>query len=127
MPRKHCAAWPATTALTQDAIREAGGVPKLVALLDVPETRGETPSVAILALMTLKELAGDNSANKDAIREAGGVLKLVALLDVLEARGYAAGALCDLASDNSANKDAIREAGGVPKLVALPRRADGAV
>ena len=79
----------------QDAIREAGGIAPLVALLGA----GADSDVARCAAGALWNLA-DNATNEDAIREAGGIAPLVALLGAgadSEAAGNAAGALRNLA------------------------------
>ena len=100
----------------QDAIREAGGIAPLVALLGAGSD-SEAAGDAAGALRNLSE----NATNKDAIREAGGIAPLVALLGAGADSGAArdaAGALMNLAV-NATNKDAIREAGGIAPLVAL--------
>lgn len=56
----------------KNAIREAGGIPRLVSMLHV---RGESAAAATEAL---GNLAAKNIANKDATREAGGVAALAA-------------------------------------------------
>ena len=56
----------------KNAIREAGGIPRLVAMLHV---RGESAAAATEAL---GNLAAKNTANKDATRKAGGVAALAA-------------------------------------------------
>ena len=56
----------------KNAIREAGGIPRLVSMLHV---RGESAAAATEAL---GNLAAKNTANKDATREAGGVAALAA-------------------------------------------------
>ena len=94
----------------QDAIREAGAVPKLVALLDL-----HMPN----AVSALWFLARNHAGNRDAIREAGGVPKLVAALRVPVLGKLATGALLSMAYDNQANVAAILAAGAVPELVAL--------
>ncbi len=55
-------------ATNKDAIREAGGIPPLVALLSALDygTRRN-------AVLALSNLANNNASNKDAIREAGGI------------------------------------------------------
>ena len=101
-----------------DAIREAGAIPALVALLHA----GAESEAAERAADALWFLALDNPTNQDAIREAGAIPALVALLHAgaeSEAAKSAAGVLWNLADDNRTNQDAIREAGAIPLLVAL--------
>ena len=101
-----------------DAIREAGAIPPLVALLHA----GAESEAAESGACALWILACDNSTNQDAIREAGAIPPLVALLHAgaeSKAAGNAAGALWILAFNNRTNPDAIREAGAIPPLVAL--------
>jgi hypothetical protein len=95
------------------AIRDAGGIEQLVALLH-EQPIGEAATKAAGAL---KHLAFAYSANREAIREAGGIEPLVALLelrrDAEEDVMIIAGALWNLGYNNPSNQDAIREAGGV--------------
>ncbi len=95
-------------------IREAEGIPAVVALL-----RSPNEALQELAASTLRNLS-ENRENRVAVREAGGVPPLVSLLnsgkETLQVR--AAGSLWKL-SVNSDNKVAIREAGGLIPLVAL--------
>ena len=110
----------------QDAIRAAGGIPPLVALLRT----GAESMAAQKAAGALANLAS-NTTNKDAIRTAGGIPPLVDLLTAgaraegpFEAGQHAAAVLANLAS-NPINKDAIRQAGGIAALVALLRPQPG--
>ena len=99
------ALWNLSNATNEDAIREAGGIPPLVALLGAADS--EAAGEAAGALMSLSV----NVTNMDAIREAGGIAPLVALLGAgadSEAAGNAAGALMNLA-DNATNEDTILE------------------
>jgi len=104
--------------LNQEAIRQAGAVPQLVALLYA----GEASEATQQAAGALRNLAANNSENKEAVREAGGIAPLVALLsagpDSLCAQ-KAAGALRNLAANNVPNQDQIRVDGGLPRLVTL--------
>ena len=97
----------------QNAIRDAGGIEQLVALL-YEQPIGEAATKAAGAL---KHLAFAYSANREAIREAGGIEPLVSLLelrrDVEEDVMIIAGALWNLGYNNPSNQDAIRDAGGV--------------
>jgi hypothetical protein len=107
-----------TSDTARDAIREAGAIPPLVALLHA----GAESKAANYAADALCNLALDNPTNQDAIREAGAIPPLVALLHAgaeSEAVKNAACALRNLAYDNPTNRDAIREAGAIPLLVAL--------
>ena len=102
-----------THRVNQMAIRDAGGIEQLVALLH-EQPIGEAATKAAGAL---KHLAFAYSANREAIREAGGIEPLVALLelrrDAEEDVMIIAGALWNLGYNNPSNQDAIREAGGV--------------
>jgi len=109
----------------RDAVREAGAIPPLVALL----WSGAESEVAAIAADALGNLA-INEANLNAIREAGAIPPLVALLWTgaeSEAATIAADALENLACGNPTNKDAIREAGAIPPLVALLHAGAGSV
>ena len=102
-----------THRVNQIAIRDAGGIEQLVALLH-EQPIGEAATKAAGAL---KHLAFAYSANREAIREAGGIEPLVSLLelrrDAEEDVMIIAGALWNLGYNNPSNQDAIREAGGV--------------
>ena len=102
-----------THRVNQMAIRDAGGIEQLVALLH-EQPIGEAATKAAGAL---KHLAFAYSANREAIREAGGIEPLVSLLelrrDAEEDVMIIAGALWNLGYNNPSNQDAIREAGGV--------------
>ncbi len=104
--------------INQNAIREAGGIVPLVALLEDAST-----VVRKYAALTLSNLAHRNLTNKDVIRNVGGVVSLIALLKDTdtdtEVIQWVARALCNLACNNLANQDAIREAGGIVLLVPL--------
>jgi len=107
-----------TSDTARDAIREAGAIPLLVALLHA----GAESEAAENAAGALGSLADDNRTNQDAIREAGAIPPLVALLHAgaeSDAAKIAACALWILARYNRTNQDAIREAGAIPPLVAL--------
>ena len=98
-------------------VREAGGIPPLVALLGA----GADSRAAESAAQALGQLGLFNAVNRAAIREAGGIPPLIALLGAgadSRAAESAAHALGQLASSNQA---AIREAGGIPPLIALLR------
>jgi len=114
-----------THRVNQMAIRDAGGIEQLVALLH-EQPIGEAATKAAGAL---KHLAFAYSANREAIREAGGIEPLVALLelrrDAEEDVMIIAGALWNLGYNNPSNQDAIREAGGVRLLVQLLQTGAG--
>ena len=139
----------ANSAANQHAVREAGGIARLVQLLEV--TVPWQPEAARLAAGALRNLAADSPENKDLIRRLGGVPPLVRMLTTprvlmlttaetaaatftstaCEQAGalgaqQAAGALANLASNTTAEQDAIREAGGIPPLVALLHGGEGA-
>ena len=102
----------------RDAIREAGAIPPLVALVTSGAAGGRQEAAG-----ALHGLAWNNVANQAAIVAAGGIPPLVALVRSGAADGQeqAAAALGWLACDNAANQAAIVEAGVVGPLVALVR------
>ena len=94
-----------TSDTARDAIREAGAIPALVALLHA----GAESQAAKSAADLLWQLARDNCTNQDAIREAGAIPALVALLHAgaeSEAAKVVAQTLCVLAC-NPTCSDAI--------------------
>jgi hypothetical protein len=94
-----------TSETAREAIREAGAIPPLVALLHA----GAESEAAKNAAGALRILAGKNSTNQDAIREAGAIPELVALLHAgteSKAAEFAAQSLCVLERD-PINQDAI--------------------
>ncbi|MBP6919002.1 MAG: HEAT repeat domain-containing protein [Legionellaceae bacterium] len=97
-----------------DAIREAQGIPPLIALLVDSDKE-----VRLAAARALNDLA-HNDTNKDAIRKAQGIPPLIALLTDGVVRQRTAEALWHLAL-NATNQDAIRKAQGIPPLIALLR------
>lgn len=102
---------------SHNIIREAGGIPPLVALL-----AGGAESVAAEDAAGALFNVAATSANKEAIREAGGIPPLVALLAGGVESGAAenaAAALWNMVIGCDVNSDAIREAGAIPQLVAL--------
>ncbi|KAH8060722.1 hypothetical protein JL722_4835 [Aureococcus anophagefferens] len=102
------------------AIRQAGGIPLLVAQLE----HGASLS-RFNALGVLRQLAWDDEAeSKFAILESGAVPLLVAMVEsgLLGEKEQAAAALAYLARDSEACCLAIRDAGGIPPLVALVKR-----
>ena len=104
------------------AIRQAGGIPLLVAQLE----HGASLS-RFNALGVLRELAWDDEAeSKVAILESGAVPLLVAMVEsgLPGEKEQAAAALAYLARDSEACCLAIRDAGGIPPLVALVKRGD---
>lgn len=98
-----------------EALREAGAIPPLVALL----RRCDDSSVQ--AADALASLAAFSPTNRRAVRDAGGIRPLVALLASGndEATGSASVALRNLLLGCAPNRVAVREAGGVQPLVAL--------
>ena len=111
--------WIAATKNVADEMREAGGIPLLVGLLN----RVWMPSEAVMnALKALSKLAETGMVNKNAICESGGVAPLVALLQggaESEAAASAAEALMKLTDGNVALCDTVHKAGAVAPLVAL--------
>ena len=114
-----------TDPTNQDAIREAGAIPPLVALLHA----GAESKAAESAAGALWNLA-NNPTNRDAIREAGAIQSLVALLHAgaeSTAAENAALALSNLAANNPTNQDAIVAAvtgavtGAVMPLDTIPK------
>ena len=112
------------SAANQNAIREAGAIAPLVALLQA----GAGSEAATIAAGALQNLANSNDTNKNAICEAGAIAPLVAMLQAgagSEAATNAASALWDLAISNDTNRDAIREAGAIAPLVVLLQAGAG--
>ena len=104
----------ANSAANSNAIREAGAIAPLVALLQA----GAGSAAATNAAGALWNLASSNDA-RNAIRKAGAIAPLVALLQAgagSAAATNAAGALTNLANSNDTNKNAIREAGAIAPL-----------
>ena len=110
-----CIAWLVFShADSRDAVRRAGGIPPLVALLNEAAT-------AEKAAAALSNMAYSNSKNQDAIRDAGGIVPLLRVMmenTGSKAAEKAVSALYSLAL-NERNQEAIRKAGGIPPLVAL--------
>ena len=103
----------------QTAIREAGGIAPLVALV----AKG-TDEHKKDAARTLGNLAAD-SINKTAIREAHGIEPLVALAGSgIEKQMTAAAAALRNLSEDATNWTPIRLAGGIAALIALVRGGD---
>ena len=103
-----------------DAIREAKGIPPLIAVL-----RDSDALVRQYAVGVLSDLAWRSDANRNTIREAQGIVALVLLLRdaVTEVRGCAANALRVLAY-NSSHEVSIVEAQCIAPLIALLKDAD---
>ena len=128
-PERHLAAswlWELADddAANRGAIREAGGIPPLVALIWFG-----CANVKYLATGALGSLANSNAENKVAIRQAGGLGALVALLksgstiDDGIVKTAAANALRRLSHNNDENAVAIALARGrVDAFVELARR-----
>lgn len=100
----------------QFAIREAGGIPPLVALLE-----SDSNTEIKYALELLQMIAKGDPASKIAIRQAGGIPMLIELLSPAFASvtKHAAKMLQTLSLNVAENKLAIREAGGIPPLLEL--------
>ena len=99
-------------------IRERGGIPPLLALL-------ETTSDAFHVLLRLLR---DDAESKVPIREAGGIPMLIELLHVAHdpsKQWDAAQLLGTLSFDDTESKVAIRQAGGIPPLLKLVNRGTG--
>jgi hypothetical protein len=106
-----------SSSANKDAIREAGGIPPLIALLAAgPERKATLKAAGALGSLAFAH------ANKDAIRAASGVAPLVALLRAGPAKAVTLDgwpvALSNLAVSAEAQEDIAAE-GGVPPVVAL--------
>ncbi len=105
--------------LTQDSVRECGGIAALVALL----APGRSAGMQRLAAGALATICSFNMRNMDSVRVCGGVAALVGLLapgvapDHVRAR--AALTLGNFCLENAQNQDSVRACGGVAALVAL--------
>jgi len=96
----------------EDAIREAGGVSALVALVADASAPADAREAASYALQNLA--SEDNAANQAEIRESGGLEALASLVG--EGSGAAAAALRNLRTDttNAAALDALAASGRFP-------------
>jgi HEAT repeat protein len=106
----------AQTQAGSDAIRENGGIPRLVSALVLSHS-----TLKMHVLNTLAYLA-QHTLNKSTLNEAGAIPHLVALLGPeyeFEIRERAAGVICNLASGNEANQIALKQAGALAHLMAL--------
>jgi hypothetical protein len=99
---------------TQLLVRDAGGVPAVVELLE------REPPLSAFAAACLAALAADKE-NCDAIYEAQGLGRLIKLLHEPSplVAAEAAHALKAVAFRSVVDRDTIRDEGGVPALVAL--------
>jgi hypothetical protein len=104
----------------REAIREAGGIAPLVALLATP---GHSDDDVMIITGALWNLGYNNSENQDAIREASGLRVLSTLLSSTEATAGSVPNICgclrNLCHGNEANKDEVRESGGIARLVEI--------
>lgn len=99
----------------RDAVREAGAIAPLVALLSSGST-----SIQGLVAAVLKDVATDNPANREAILKFGGLERLVEMAsgDVsIVGTGEAAGALRALSSNFMLGCSAIVKADGIKTLI----------
>ena len=109
-------------AANRDAIRGAGGIPPLVAMI---ESGSSSAGVRLHATGALGSIAYDNTENKVVIREAGGLRALVALVEgrSVNVKAIAARTLRRLSHNNDENAVAIALARGrVEAIVELARR-----
>ena len=106
-------------AANRDAIREAGGIPPLVALI-----WSGRADVKYYATGALRSLARNNAENKVAIRQAGGLGALVSTIDDGDVvKTAAASTLWQLSYDNDENAVATALARGrIEAIVELARR-----
>lgn len=104
----------------QEQIREAGGIPHFVRLLNVA-----TPAdVRLQALVAVTNLGTANAANQAALREAGGLPELIHMLvdaQFAEHLAYMAAALGLLVREDAANRASV-----AAMLVALLSAAETA-
>ena len=102
----------------QRAVRDGGGVPLMVELLE------RSPPLSALAAECLAALASDKDAC-DAIYEARGLGRLIKLLEDPTPRvaAEAAHALKAVAFRSAVDRDTIREENGIPALVSLLARS----
>jgi hypothetical protein len=102
----------ALDAENRTAIREAGGIPKLIQCLVSTDTNLQQRAAGALGNLAV------DAGSRTAIREAGGISGLIQCLDSdnIELRQNAAGVLGNLSPDPK-NRTAIREAGGISKLI----------
>jgi serine/threonine protein kinase len=105
-----------------DAVREAGCIAPLIALLSDADLSVRQNAAAALWYVAR------NKENKDAIREARGIEPLVALLSDRDEtlRRNSAAALCNLAA-NETNNEVICELGAIEPLVKLLSDAEESI
>lgn len=105
----------ASSAETQAAIAESGGIAPLVAMLSA-----EGQKAPELAALTIVRLAESNPQVSESISNVGGIVPLVKLLSFgsPDAQRQAAAAISELALVVG-NRDAIAHAGGIRPLIAL--------
>ncbi|KAL3152213.1 hypothetical protein ABBQ32_001299 [Trebouxia sp. C0010 RCD-2024] len=98
-------------------IREAGGIERLLRLLD----SGGNSMLTVVGAETLSCLAADDPANRDMIRELGGIQSLVNLLAAGPEAECTHRALLALRilTDKETDRLAILKAGGIAHLVSL--------
>ena len=106
------------------AILEAGGIPRLLALLHSTSAKAKENSASAIAQLAYKSLA-----NQTAIAEANGISTLVstlqsASLNVKEISGVklcelTAAAIWNMADDNPENKTRLMKEGAIPPVVGL--------
>ncbi|KOO28965.1 arm repeat-containing protein [Chrysochromulina tobinii] len=112
------------SAANKNAIREAGAIAPLVAMLQA----GAGSEAATNAAGALCCLAISNDTNRNAICEAGAIAPLVVLLQAgagSKAATNAAAALWSLANSTDSNRNAICEAGAIAPLVVLLQAGAG--
>ena len=112
----------ANNVINQDAIREAGGIPPLVALL----AAGADNEAAMNAAGALRNLAAGTVALENAVLEAGAIPRLVTQLHInhegsVRAQHLAASVLYHLAEGSKANVE-LNDVSAIPdcKTVADP-------
>ena len=93
--------------LNQTEVARAGGIPRLVWLLEQPGVASAAREEAAAALWALA--AGPHAANQELIQIAGGIAPLVALVGAggVRAQREAAGALAAIALEHPSNRDEI--------------------
>ena len=99
----------------QNALREAGGIPLLIACIAADDMLAKSYAVQVLAV-----LASSHKDNRNIIRTSNGIVPLVECLtsNDVETKRCSAKLLSLLAWDNEENQNALREAGGIPLLIA---------
>ena len=104
------------------AIRECGGIPRLVPLLTIDDK-----NLRLYGVIAIYRLVFENRANQEELRKAGAIPALVHILssswtgsrDNNEIQMCAVSAIEHIAIENMENQNLVREAGAIPEIIRL--------